>query len=140
MPPRRRLPDQRHAGARESRGEARAAQDANWVYGRHAVTAALANPLRRVQRFLCLRDNIEEAARLLAAARVKERPARAEPVDRHALEAYSEPSCTVAFDSVTPKEFGHVLVAHEFSIARLLASLSDGCARGVIKLHKVGVL
>jgi 23S rRNA (guanosine2251-2'-O)-methyltransferase len=87
MAPRRRSPTQRHAGIRDHRGETAAPKSGPWIYGRHAVTAALANPLRRVQRFLCLRDNIEEAALLLAAGRACERPQRPEPVERRALEA-----------------------------------------------------
>ena len=41
----------------------------------------------RVQRFLCLKENIEEAALLLAEARASERlGARPEPIERRALE------------------------------------------------------
>ncbi|HEV8015582.1 MAG TPA: 23S rRNA (guanosine(2251)-2'-O)-methyltransferase RlmB [Stellaceae bacterium] len=88
MPPRRRAHGQRHADPAEHRLTAAASPQATqWVYGRHAVTAALANPLRVVLRFLCLRENIEEAATLLAAARAAERPARPEPIERRALEA-----------------------------------------------------
>lgn len=87
MPSRRRSAGQRQAGLRAHRDEAAATKAAHWIYGRHAVTAALANPLRRVRRFLCLRETIEEAALLLAEARATERPPRAEPVERHALEA-----------------------------------------------------
>lgn len=87
MAQRGRLSRQRHAGARPDRGgESAPPQAAQWIYGRHAVTAALANPLRAVQRFLCLKENIEEAALLLAEARARERPPRAEPVERRALE------------------------------------------------------
>jgi 23S rRNA (guanosine2251-2'-O)-methyltransferase len=91
MAPRRRNShqwhDQRHPGAREQRDAAPiSAKGTQFVYGRHAVTAALANPLRVVQRFLCLRENIEEAALLLAEARAAERPPRPEPVERRALE------------------------------------------------------
>jgi 23S rRNA (guanosine2251-2'-O)-methyltransferase len=91
MAERRRSPnqrhDQRHAGTRGHRGEATAAPGPQWIYGRHAVTAALANPLRAVERFLCLRETIEEAALLLAEARATERPQRPEPIERRALEA-----------------------------------------------------
>ena len=88
-PPRRhdQRPDRRPPGAPEPRAAApAAAKAAQFVYGRHAVTAALANPLRVVTRFLCLRENIEEAALLLAEARAAERPPRPEPVERRALE------------------------------------------------------
>jgi 23S rRNA (guanosine2251-2'-O)-methyltransferase len=92
MAQRRRAPhrrhDQRQPDTREHRDAAPAAakKGAQFVYGRHAVTAALANPLRVVTRFLCLRENIEEAALLLAEARAAERPSRAEPIERRALE------------------------------------------------------
>jgi 23S rRNA (guanosine2251-2'-O)-methyltransferase len=87
MAPHRRGPRQRHAGARDHRAAATGASSATqFVYGRHAVMAALANPLRVALRFLCLRENIEEAALLLAEARAAERPPRPEPVDRRALE------------------------------------------------------
>jgi 23S rRNA (guanosine2251-2'-O)-methyltransferase len=95
MAPRRRAPprqrDQRHderpQGAREQReGTPPAPKAAQFVYGRHAVTAALANPLRVVRRFLCLRETIEEAALLLAEARAAGRPPRPEPIERRTLE------------------------------------------------------
>lgn len=87
MAPHRRSPRQRHAGAREARGgETAAAHAAQWIYGRHAVIAALANPLRVVRHFLCLPENIEEAALLLAEARAADRPPRPEPIERRALE------------------------------------------------------
>jgi 23S rRNA (guanosine2251-2'-O)-methyltransferase len=90
MAPRRRAPrqhhDQRPPLAREHRDAAPAGKAAPFVYGRHAVTAALANPLRVVTRFLCLHENIEEAALLLADARAAEKPPRPEPVERRALE------------------------------------------------------
>src|ERR1700744_3989746 len=92
MAPRRRASHQRahqrDSGAREQRDAAPVStKGAQFVYGRHAVTAALANPLRVVQRFLCLRENIEEAALLPAEPRATEPPAGPEPIERRALEA-----------------------------------------------------
>ena len=85
-------PDQRPLGGREHRDAApAAAKAAPFVYGRHAVTAALANPLRVVRRFLCLRETIEEAALLLADALAAERPPRPELVERRALELLLPP-------------------------------------------------
>jgi 23S rRNA (guanosine2251-2'-O)-methyltransferase len=84
--------DQRQPGARDHRDTTPGAtKGTQFVYGRHAVTAALANPLRVVQRFFCLRENVEEAALLLAQARAGERPSRPEPIERRTLEALLPP-------------------------------------------------
>jgi 23S rRNA (guanosine2251-2'-O)-methyltransferase len=79
MPQRRRpAPTQRHTGSEKT---------TQWIYGRHAVTAALANPARNCRRIVCLRENADDIAALLARARAQSRPQAPEILDRHALEA-----------------------------------------------------
>jgi 23S rRNA (guanosine2251-2'-O)-methyltransferase len=39
-----------------------------WLYGRHAVAAALANPQRRIRRFVALPEMADEAGTLIAAS------------------------------------------------------------------------
>jgi 23S rRNA (guanosine2251-2'-O)-methyltransferase len=68
---------------REREGQTKAAA---WLYGRHAVEAALANPARRCQRFVALRETATEAATLLHAARAKPPRGGVEVVERRALE------------------------------------------------------
>jgi 23S rRNA (guanosine2251-2'-O)-methyltransferase len=58
-----------------------------WIYGRHAVAAALANPARRIRRAVALRDSAEQLASLLDDARAASRPEQPEILERRALDA-----------------------------------------------------
>jgi 23S rRNA (guanosine2251-2'-O)-methyltransferase len=55
-----------------------------WIYGRHAVAAALANPARQVRRIIALSDSTEAVASLLQGGAARPTP---EILDRRALEA-----------------------------------------------------
>ena len=73
-------PDQVPASASAPRGSG-----AQWIYGRHAVAAALANPARHVRRIVALSDSAETAAALLKESRAAIRIAAPEILDRRAL-------------------------------------------------------
>jgi 23S rRNA (guanosine2251-2'-O)-methyltransferase len=62
-----------------------------WLYGRHAVEAALGNPARRCRRFIALNETAAEARALLEAARAETPAAGLEVLDRREFERLLPP-------------------------------------------------
>jgi len=69
----------------------RQAATTQWLYGRHAVEAALANPARACHRLIGLPETSAELAALLQGARAAKLPAAPEILDRRALETVLPP-------------------------------------------------
>ena len=63
-----RLPQQLHRRAESSGADRRRFPFERWIYGRHAVAAALANPERRWYRLAVLTEREQEARTLIAIA------------------------------------------------------------------------
>jgi 23S rRNA (guanosine2251-2'-O)-methyltransferase len=63
-----RLPQQLHRRAASSDADRRRIPFERWIYGRHAVAAALANPERRWYRLAVLTEREQEARTLIAIA------------------------------------------------------------------------
>jgi len=81
------FPDDRHRPERHRRPDPERGE--RWLYGRHPVAAALANPERRWRRLAVLAAQEDEAKALVAAARALRR-GDGEPIrvlDRHGLAA-----------------------------------------------------
>jgi 23S rRNA (guanosine2251-2'-O)-methyltransferase len=103
-----------------------------WIYGRHAVAAALANPARRCRRLLALAEAADALRPLIAAARA-DLPAQApELIERRALE------------QLLPEDAVHQGVAAAFDplprreLAEMVADLpSDGAPHIVVLLDQV---
>ncbi|MGH7690894.1 MAG: TrmH family RNA methyltransferase, partial [Gemmatimonadaceae bacterium] len=64
---------------------------AAWLYGRHAVEAALGNPARRCLRLIAMRETAAEAETLLRGARARKPRAGIEVIERRALEKILPP-------------------------------------------------
>ena len=91
------------ASPRRGPGGRGAAGDERWLYGRHAVVAALANPERRWRRLAVLTGQESEGAALIAAAAAERRGAQ-EP-----LSVLDRP----AFDQLLPDGAVHQGLALE---------------------------
>ena len=74
-----RLPQQLHRRAASSGADRRRIPFERWIYGRHAVAAALANPERRWYRLAVLTEREQEARTLIAIA-AAERRGNGEPI------------------------------------------------------------
>jgi 23S rRNA (guanosine2251-2'-O)-methyltransferase len=111
-----------------------------WLYGRHAVTAALANPARRIGRLVALPDTAAELAALAASAAARLKGA-VETLDRR------------QFEELLPRDAVHqgfALVAEplpEPNFAELLAALPASEERQMVVLldrvtdpHNVGAI
>jgi 23S rRNA (guanosine2251-2'-O)-methyltransferase len=85
------MPRRRRPASFQRQGElqkiAPATKATQWIYGRHAVNALLANPARQLRRVICLRESAVEVAGWLSLARATTRPPAPEILDRSVLEA-----------------------------------------------------
>lgn len=73
------------------RHASRPGKPTQWIYGHHAVAAALANPARRLRRAAALRESADALADLLRNGRAATRPMAPEILDQRALAALLPP-------------------------------------------------
>jgi 23S rRNA (guanosine2251-2'-O)-methyltransferase len=105
-----------------------------WLYGRHAVAAALANPLRRVRRLVALPDAAGELRGLAAAAAAQLPPGAPEVLDRRGFDLLLPQGAVhqgmaLAAEPLPARDIDDVLdgisAAHGTQIVVLLDQVSD---------------
>jgi 23S rRNA (guanosine2251-2'-O)-methyltransferase len=101
----------------------------HWIYGRHAVVAALANPARRIRRLVVTRELESEAAALIKDARADVPPA-AEIRDRAQIGQLLPPDAVhqgiaALADPLPRRELADVLAGEGPAILILLDQVSD---------------
>ncbi len=123
-----------------SRGERGTASAANWIYGRHAVAAALDNPARRIRRIVATQESLPSLEPMLASAQA-DLPAAPEILDRRALalllpEDAVHQGIAIAADPLPRRE-----------LAELLSELREGAGPNIIVVldqvtdpHNVGAI
>jgi len=121
---------------RSDRGE-------GWLYGRHAVAAALANPQRRWRRLAVLAAEAEEAAAMVAAAGAERRGSdeSLQVLDRAALDALLPEGAVhqgwaLQAEPLDPADLDDVLRAAEVTPGRSIVLVLDR----VSDPHNVGAI
>ncbi|HEV2334543.1 MAG TPA: 23S rRNA (guanosine(2251)-2'-O)-methyltransferase RlmB [Stellaceae bacterium] len=120
----------------------------NWLYGRHAVAGALANPRRRWRRLAITAGHETAAEALIAAARARRRGARGEPagepvqvLDRAAFDLMLPGGAVhqgwaLAVEPLDPPDLDDVLRAPKLGSARSIILVLDQ----VTDPHNVGAV
>jgi 23S rRNA (guanosine2251-2'-O)-methyltransferase len=131
------MPQRRHS-PRPAQPPAASGQ---WLYGRHAVTAALANPARRCRRMIALAESEAELAQLLAGARASLASPSPERLDRRAFEALLPADAVhqgmaLAVDPLPERHFEDLIDALPESAAPHIIVLLDQ----VTDPHNVGAI
>ena len=125
----------------EQRASSERNKETEWIYGRHAVMAALGNPARRVRRVVSLADSAAEITALLSRHRANATAPTAEILDRRTLEG------------LLPRDAVHQGVAieadklAEVDLETVLAAIPDQGAPHILLLldqvtdpHNVGAI
>jgi 23S rRNA (guanosine2251-2'-O)-methyltransferase len=132
----------RGAAPRAPAARPRGPQGERWLYGRHAVAAALANPERRWRRLAVLAAQEDEAGTLIAGARA-ERRGDGEPLrvlDRHDLAALLPDDAVhqglaLEVEPLEPPELDDVLRGAELAARAVIVVLDQ-----VSDPHNVGAI
>lgn len=99
----------------------------NWIYGLHAVQAALANPRRKLHRLLLTARAAESLGGSLAAGRVRAEPAEAEAISRLLPPGAVHQGAALSCDPLPARDLDEILAAKPGTrrVVLVLDQLSD---------------